>query len=165
MDLVLKFTGVTSKAKTILKFKGITYEAQSNRFVNIFDLVHLLPGRHDTFCLRGGKGVAGQHFLGGGGMGMGLLLQMCVIQHQRDRELQVDPVSTKFVLAFTDVLLPVFEKIVKLGLISGAVPRALKNSVVKPLIKKSNLDPRGPRFLPHGVKPAILVQDPVESSC
>ena len=53
----------------------------------------------------------------------------------------VDPVSTKFVLEFTNVLLPVFQKIVNLCLESGTVPRAFKKAVVKRLIRKSNLDP------------------------
>ena len=53
----------------------------------------------------------------------------------------VDPVSTKFVLEFTNVLLPVFQKIVNLSLESGTVTKAFKKVVVKPLIKKSNLDP------------------------
>ena len=52
-----------------------------------------------------------------------------------------DPLSTEFVLEFTNVLLPVFQKIVNLSLESGTVPRAFKKAVVKPLIKKSNLDP------------------------
>ena len=53
----------------------------------------------------------------------------------------VDPVSTKFVLEFTNVLLPVFQKIVNLSLESSTVTKAFKKVVVKPLIKKSNLDP------------------------
>ena len=49
----------------------------------------------------------------------------------------VDPAPTKLVLEFTDVLLPVFQKIVNLGLTSGTVPIAFK----KTLIKKQNFDP------------------------
>ena len=53
----------------------------------------------------------------------------------------VDPVSTKFVLESTNVLLPVFQKIINVSLESGTVPRVFKKAVVQPLIKKSNLDP------------------------
>ena len=40
----------------------------------------------------------------------------------------VDPVPTKFVLEFTKVLLPVFQKILNLSLESGTVPRAFNKS-------------------------------------
>ena len=49
--------------------------------------------------------------------------------------------TTKFLIEFTTVLLPVFQKIVNLSLESGTVPKAFKKAVLKPLIKKSNLDP------------------------
>ena len=52
------------------------------------------------------------------------------------------PGSNQTLLEFTDVLLPVFRKIVNLSLTSGTVPTAFKKAVVKPLIKKKpNLDP------------------------
>ena len=53
----------------------------------------------------------------------------------------VDPVSTKFLLQCTNVFLPVLQKTENLSLESGTVPKAFKEEVVKPLIKKSNLDP------------------------
>ena len=40
----------------------------------------------------------------------------------------VDPVSTKFLLEFTNALLSVFHKIADFSLESGTVPRALKGS-------------------------------------
>ena len=49
--------------------------------------------------------------------------------------------STNFVLEFTNVLLPVFQKIGNLSLESGTVPKVFKKPVVKPLIKKLNLEP------------------------
>jgi hypothetical protein len=53
----------------------------------------------------------------------------------------LDPAPTPFVLEFTEVLIPIFQKIVNLSLRSGIVPKAFKQAVVKPLLKKSNLDP------------------------
>ena len=48
----------------------------------------------------------------------------------------VDPMSTKFVLELTNVLLPVFQKIVNLSPESSTVQRAFKKAVIKPPIKK-----------------------------
>ena len=64
-----------------------------------------------------------------------------LIRESKSTTATVDPAPTKLVLEFTDVLLPVFQKIVNLSLTSGTVPIAFKNAVVKPLIKKPNLDP------------------------
>jgi hypothetical protein len=43
-------------------------------------------------------------------------------------------------LEFSDVLVPVIQKIVNLSLTTGIVPTLFKEAVVKPLIKKHNLD-------------------------
>ena len=64
-----------------------------------------------------------------------------LIRESKSTTATVDPAPTKLVLEFTDVLLPVFQKIVNLSLTSGTVPIAFKKAVVKPLIKKPNLDP------------------------
>ena len=53
----------------------------------------------------------------------------------------INPVPTKFLLEFTDLLLPVVQKIASLILQSGVTPKALKKALIKPLIKKANLDP------------------------
>jgi hypothetical protein len=53
----------------------------------------------------------------------------------------VDPVPTKIVLACLNILLPVLVKIVNSSLQSASVPVTFKTAVIKPLIKKSNLDP------------------------
>jgi hypothetical protein len=53
----------------------------------------------------------------------------------------VDPVPTKIVLACLDILLPVLVKIVNSSLQSASVPVTFKTAVIKPLIKKSSLDP------------------------
>ena len=64
-----------------------------------------------------------------------------LIRESKSTTVTVDPAPTKLVLEFTDVLLPVFQKIVNLSFTSGTVPTAFKKAVVKPLIKKPNLDP------------------------
>ena len=64
-----------------------------------------------------------------------------LIRESKSTTATADPAPTKLVLEFTDVLLPVFQKIVNLSLTSGTVPIAFKKAVVKPLIKKPNLDP------------------------
>ena len=65
-----------------------------------------------------------------------------LIRESKSATATVDPAPTKLVLKFTDVLLPVFQKIVSLRLTSGIVSRGFKKAVVKPLIKKEkDLDP------------------------
>ena len=67
-----------------------------------------------------------------------------LIRESKSTTATVDPAPTKPVLEFTDVLLPVFQKIVNLSLTSFTVPIAFKQAVVKPLIKKKSqiLTPR-----------------------
>ena len=65
-----------------------------------------------------------------------------------------DPVPTEFLLDFTDILLPVIQKIVNLSLQSGIVPEALKKVIVKLLVCSWKL--------PAGFKPSVLVWNPWE---
>ena len=73
-----------------------------------------------------------------------------LIRGSKSATATVDPAPAKVVLEFTEVLLPVFQKIASLSLTSGTVPIAFKKAMVKPLIKKKekkerkkapNLDP------------------------
>ena len=69
-----------------------------------------------------------------------------LIRESKSTTATVDPAPTKLVLEFTDVLLPVFQKIVNLSLTSGTVPIAFKKAVVKTIDKKkAKSRPRGPR--------------------
>ncbi|KAK6175805.1 hypothetical protein SNE40_014194 [Patella caerulea] len=52
----------------------------------------------------------------------------------------LDRVPTKILLLHLETLLPVIKRIINLSLQSGTFPRIWKEAVVKPLIKKSNLD-------------------------
>ena len=59
-----------------------------------------------------------------------------LIRESKSTTATVDPTPTIHVLEFTDILLPVFQKIVNLSLTSGTVPITLKKAEVKTLIKK-----------------------------
>ena len=52
----------------------------------------------------------------------------------------VDPCSTKFMLNFLDILLPIFVIIINMSLMTGTVPTAFKQASVRPLLKKPSLD-------------------------
>ena len=53
-----------------------------------------------------------------------------LIRESKSATATVDPAPTTLVLEFTDVLLPVFQKIVNLSLTSGTVPIALKKQLL-----------------------------------
>ena len=53
---------------------------------------------------------------------------------------EIDLIPTKFMLQFCDVLLPVIVSIINTSLHKGAMPSVFKTAIVKPLLKKSNLD-------------------------
>ena len=53
----------------------------------------------------------------------------------------LDPAPTIFLLQFLDIILPILLKLINLSLEHGCVPDCLKKAVVKPLLKKSSLDP------------------------
>ena len=52
----------------------------------------------------------------------------------------IDPLPTPIVKQCLDTLLPVFDRIVNLSLLSGVFPAELKQAVIKPHLKKPNLD-------------------------
>ena len=47
---------------------------------------------------------------------------------------------TKIVTEYLDILLPVIVKLMNGSLESGVVPKCFKTAVIKPLLKKPNLD-------------------------
>ena len=53
---------------------------------------------------------------------------------------ELDPLPASLLQNTSDTLMPVIRKIVNLSLESGCVPAALKNGVLKPLLKKTSLD-------------------------
>ena len=52
-----------------------------------------------------------------------------------------DPIPSSLFLDCLDKLIPVITDIINTSLISGVVPQCFKHALVKPLLKKSNLDP------------------------
>jgi hypothetical protein len=52
----------------------------------------------------------------------------------------LDPAPTKFLLHCKDLLTPIYMNLVNSSITSSVVPEALKHAVVRPLIKKPNLD-------------------------
>ena len=54
---------------------------------------------------------------------------------------QLDPIPTSLLLDCADVLVPLITEQVNCILTTGRVPKCLKKAIVKPLLKKSSLDP------------------------
>ena len=54
---------------------------------------------------------------------------------------ELDPMPTQFLFQHLDLLLPTITHIMNESLISGVFPTEFKKAVLKPLLKKSNLDP------------------------
>ena len=64
-----------------------------------------------------------------------------LISRSKLTQAALDPIPTKLVVEFLGILLPVISKIVNLSLKTGTVPKAFEKAVVKPLLKKADLDP------------------------
>ena len=64
--------------------------------------------------------------------------------NQTDKKIKgntVDPLPTRIVIEYLDVLLPVMVKLINGSLQSGVVPNCFKNAVIKSLLKKPSHDP------------------------
>lgn len=66
---------------------------------------------------------------------------MQIIEKSRPTSCASDPIPTKLLLDCLDILLPVLVHLINSCLLSGTVPHSFKAAVIKPLIKKSGLDP------------------------
>lgn len=64
-----------------------------------------------------------------------------IIAKSSDATCALDPLPTTFIKRHVDILLPVITKIVNASLQSGIFPTQLKQARVKPLLKKTSLDP------------------------
>jgi len=64
-----------------------------------------------------------------------------VIARSKKTTCELDPAPTYFLLQFLDTLLPTILNIINLSIVSGIVPSGFKTAIVKPLLKKSGLDP------------------------
>ena len=64
-----------------------------------------------------------------------------IIVRSKKTSCYLDPIPTKFLLKFLDIVLPIILLIINKSLESGYVPESFKKAIVKPLLKKTNLDP------------------------
>ena len=64
-----------------------------------------------------------------------------VIDKSKKTSCQLDPAPTNFILQFLDILLPIIVLLINKSLETGCVPDCFKKAIVKPLLKKSSLDP------------------------
>ena len=64
-----------------------------------------------------------------------------IITKSKKTSCLLDPAPTKFILNFLDILIPILLLIINKSLQSGCVPDSFKKAVVRPLLKKSTLDP------------------------
>ena len=63
------------------------------------------------------------------------------IMQSTPKTCELDPMPTKFLFQHLDLLLPTITHIMNESLISGVCPTEFKTAILKPLLKKSNLDP------------------------
>ena len=54
----------------------------------------------------------------------------------------MDPIPTSLLRNHIDVLAPVIQKIINISITNGIVPANMKEALIRPLLKKSNLDPQ-----------------------
>ena len=64
-----------------------------------------------------------------------------IVQKSSKASCNLDPIPTGLLVSILPQLLPVMKVIVNLALSSGKFPSSLKSAIVKPLLKKNNLDP------------------------
>ena len=76
------------------------------------------------------------------------ILELCtqnelegVIKNSSNSSCELDPIPTPLVKKCLPVFLPILTDLVNLSLKTGCFPTALKIAIVRPLLKKSNLDP------------------------
>ena len=76
---------------------------------------------------------------------------------------ELDPLPASFLTHCLDDLLPRLTSIINDSLHSGLFPSAFKSAIVKPLLKKTTLNPEILKKLRTSVKPLLPVQNPWES--
>jgi hypothetical protein len=68
-----------------------------------------------------------------------------LIKTSKKRTSSVDPIPTTLFLKCLDILLPIVKMIINGSLATGTVPSPLKKAVIRPLLKKTGLDPDEPK--------------------
>ena len=64
-----------------------------------------------------------------------------IISKSPDKSCDLDPMPTSLVKSRLTELVPVITQIINASLLTGIVPAEFKHAMVKPLLKKSGLDP------------------------
>ena len=64
-----------------------------------------------------------------------------IISKSPDKSCDLDPMPTSLVKSCPTELVPVIANIINASLLTGIVPAEIKHAMVKPLLKKSGLDP------------------------
>ena len=70
----------------------------------------------------------------------------------------LEPVPSNLLPHCIDSIAQIITRIVNLSLSSGVFPKQLKSALVKPLFKKSNLDPNDLKKLPSNFKSVIFIK-------
>ena len=73
-----------------------------------------------------------------------------LIRASSKKSCPLDPIPTKLLTEYVDVLLPPITKIINLSLDSGHFPRTWRCALVRPLLKKDGLPPVFKNFTPVG---------------
>ena len=87
-----------------------------------------------------------------------------ILQKSAKKSCELDPFPTTLLFENIDTLLPTITNIFNDSLSNGTVPADFKTAIVKPLLKKSSLNPDELKKLPTNLKSSFLVQNPGESS-
>ena len=64
----------------------------------------------------------------------------CIIKTMNKKNCELDPIPTSLVVSCVDELLPILTYIVNTSLSTGTFPTYLKDALIKPALKKHNLD-------------------------
>ena len=64
-----------------------------------------------------------------------------LIQKATNKQCQLDPIPTRVVKQCCDLLAPAISAIINNSFTNGEFPNSLKSAIVRPIIKKTNMDP------------------------
>jgi hypothetical protein len=86
-----------------------------------------------------------------------------IIKKSANKSCDLDPIPTWLLKDCLDELAPVMTKIINASLDAAYVPRAFKNSRIRPLLKKANLDANELKKLSISVKSTVYIKDLIKS--
>ena len=68
----------------------------------------------------------------------------------------LDPIPTSLLFGCSDEIVPALTHVVNQSVLSGTFPTVFKHAIVKPLLKKTSLDPNDLKKLQTCFKPVFL---------